>query len=171
MKKAATCNGPFSSAGSLLLSGEKYDKMDEINQYNLTESGDILDITTTSLFDLNHTLAGDYLRRTVYPWEALDGISSLILDGKIDRTQVRKKYDISVASKRGKTPGKKSVDGNALSYPESEVLFEYLAEKYGMDAAVEAYMNGLAPDQAFGISYSELLAEAKAYFTEQYWRD
>ena len=99
------------------------------------------------------------------------GISSLILDGKIDRTQVRKKYDISVASKRGKTPGKKSVDGNALSYPESEVLFEYLAEKYGMDAAVEAYMNGLAPDQAFGISYSELLAEAKAYFTEQYWRD
>ena len=79
MKKAATFNDQFSSAGSLLLSGENYDKMDETNQYNLTESGDILDITTTSLFDLNHTLAGDYLRQTNYPWEALDGIRDMIL--------------------------------------------------------------------------------------------
>ena len=38
-----------------------------------------MDIRTTALFDLTHTLAGEYLRKTGYPWEALDGISSLIL--------------------------------------------------------------------------------------------
>ncbi len=32
-----------------------------------------------SLFDLGHTLAGDYLRQFTYPWEALAGIRELIL--------------------------------------------------------------------------------------------
>lgn len=35
-------------------------------------------ITTQQLFDLNHTLAGEYLRGFPYPWEALEGIESLI---------------------------------------------------------------------------------------------
>ena len=35
--------------------------------------------TIQDLFDLNHTLAGDYLARFTYPWEALAGISDLIL--------------------------------------------------------------------------------------------
>lgn len=34
---------------------------------------------TTGLFDLSHTLAGDYLARFTYPWQALDGIKDLIL--------------------------------------------------------------------------------------------
>ena len=34
---------------------------------------------TTGLFDLSHTLAGDYLARFTYPWQALDGIKELIL--------------------------------------------------------------------------------------------
>ena len=34
---------------------------------------------TTDLFDLTHTLAGDYLAGFQYPWQALDGIKELIL--------------------------------------------------------------------------------------------
>lgn len=35
--------------------------------------------TITDLYDLDHTLAADYLRRYTYPWEALKGIRDLIL--------------------------------------------------------------------------------------------
>ena len=35
--------------------------------------------TIHDLFDLTHTLAGDYLARFTYPWESLAGISDLIL--------------------------------------------------------------------------------------------
>ena len=35
--------------------------------------------TITDLFDLEHTLAADYLRQFTYPWEALKGIRDLIL--------------------------------------------------------------------------------------------
>ena len=38
-----------------------------------------MDLTVTGLLDLSHTLAGDYLSRFTYPWEALDGIKALIL--------------------------------------------------------------------------------------------
>ena len=36
--------------------------------------------TITDLFDLEHTLAAEYLRQFVYPWEALKGIKQMILD-------------------------------------------------------------------------------------------
>ena len=35
--------------------------------------------TTSSLFDLSHTLAAPLLEKTVYPWEALDGIRAFVL--------------------------------------------------------------------------------------------
>ncbi len=35
--------------------------------------------TIRDLYDLDHTLAGDYLSRFTYPWEALAGIKELIL--------------------------------------------------------------------------------------------
>lgn len=38
-----------------------------------------MNLNTTGLFDLSRTLAGDYLARFVYPWQALDGIKDLIL--------------------------------------------------------------------------------------------
>ena len=38
-----------------------------------------MNLKTNALFDLNHTLAGDYLARFEYPWQALDGIKELIL--------------------------------------------------------------------------------------------
>ena len=36
--------------------------------------------TITELYDLEHTLAADYLRQFTYPWEALKGIKQLILE-------------------------------------------------------------------------------------------
>lgn len=38
-----------------------------------------MNLTTTALLDLSHTLAGGYLAQFQYPWEALDGIKDLIL--------------------------------------------------------------------------------------------
>ena len=38
-----------------------------------------MNLNTTGLFDLGRTLAGDYLARFEYPWQALDGIKDLIL--------------------------------------------------------------------------------------------
>ena len=38
-----------------------------------------MNLNTTGLFDLSHTLAGNYLARFTYPWQALDGIKELIL--------------------------------------------------------------------------------------------
>ena len=38
-----------------------------------------MNLNTIGLFDLSHTLAGDYLARFEYPWQALDGIKELIL--------------------------------------------------------------------------------------------
>ena len=38
-----------------------------------------MNLNTTGLFDLGHTLAGEYLARFEYPWQALDGIKELIL--------------------------------------------------------------------------------------------
>ena len=35
--------------------------------------------TISTLYDLNHTLAAEYLRRFTYPWEALKGIQEMIL--------------------------------------------------------------------------------------------
>ena len=36
-------------------------------------------LTTTDLFDLSHSLAGDYLKTFPFPWQALSGIKALIL--------------------------------------------------------------------------------------------
>ena len=37
-------------------------------------------IKITDLFDLSHTAAADYLTHFTYPWEALKGISNLIIE-------------------------------------------------------------------------------------------
>lgn len=47
--------------------------------------------TTKELFDLEHTMAGEYLARFEYPWQALKGIGALILElgGKLDGDYVQ----------------------------------------------------------------------------------
>ncbi len=37
-------------------------------------------VRITDLYDLSHTIAADYLRKFEYPWEALKGISQLIIE-------------------------------------------------------------------------------------------
>ena len=39
----------------------------------------MMELSTTHLLDLSHTLAGEYLKQFAYPWQALEGISDLIL--------------------------------------------------------------------------------------------
>ena len=36
-------------------------------------------LKTSDLYDLSHTMAGDYLANFEYPWQALKGIKDLIL--------------------------------------------------------------------------------------------
>jgi hypothetical protein len=96
------------------------------------------------------------------------GICSLVLDGQIERTQRRNLYDMSVAAKRSAGSGSKDTDGNALTYPESLVVFEYLAEVCGMDAAVDAHISEISLEEAFGVSYPELFAAAKEYYISLY---
>ena len=37
-------------------------------------------LTINDLYDLSHSIAGDYLKKFTYPWEALEGIKDLILE-------------------------------------------------------------------------------------------
>ena len=39
----------------------------------------MMELSTTHLLDLSHTLAESNLKQFVYPWQALEGISDLIL--------------------------------------------------------------------------------------------
>ena len=48
-------------------------------------------IKITELFDLSHTVASDYLNQFTYPWEALKGISELIIS--IGKTLSPDEYD------------------------------------------------------------------------------
>lgn len=47
--------------------------------------------TITDLYDLNHTLAADYLKQFTYPWEALNGIKDFILE--LGKTLDPNEYD------------------------------------------------------------------------------
>ena len=39
----------------------------------------MMELSTTHLLDLSHTLAGEYLKQFVYPWQALEGLKDFIL--------------------------------------------------------------------------------------------
>ena len=39
-----------------------------------------MQLTINDLYDLSHSMAGDYLSKFTYPWEALEGIEELILE-------------------------------------------------------------------------------------------
>ena len=47
--------------------------------------------TINDLYDLDHTLAADYLRQFTYPWEALKGIKDMIL--ALGKTLSPEEYD------------------------------------------------------------------------------
>ena len=96
------------------------------------------------------------------------GIVSLLSEGQLKRTQVRMLYDKSIAFKRGQPEGSKKTSGSALTYPEAAVMFEYLSERYGMDAVIEAFLNGNSLKKTFGSSYSEVYQAGIDYYAQQY---
>ena len=48
-------------------------------------------LTVNDLYDLDHTMAADYLKQFTYPWEALKGISSFIIE--LGKTLSSDEYD------------------------------------------------------------------------------
>jgi len=46
----------------------------------LSPRKEMLMIKTTELYDLSHSMAGNYLSGFAYPWQALSGIKALILE-------------------------------------------------------------------------------------------
>lgn len=96
------------------------------------------------------------------------GIVSLLSEGQLKRTQIRMLYDKSIAFKRGQKEGSKKTSGSALTYPEALVMFGYLGDQYGMDALIEAFVNGNSLEKTFGIRYPEVYQAAIDYYTQQY---
>ena len=43
------------------------------------------------LYDLTHSMAGDYLKTFEYPWEALSGLKAMI--SELGKTLSREEYD------------------------------------------------------------------------------
>ncbi len=75
----------------------------------------------------------------------------------------------SVQEVRGQSNGKrKDEDPNSLSYGEAMVFLEYLGQRFGMDAAVNAIVNGLSVEKAFGIPYPSLYRDALEYYWKLY---
>ena len=95
-------------------------------------------------------------------------ICSLLLRDRLERTQFRSIYDGSVASKRGMSEGTKRTDGNALTYPEAELLLSYLFERFGADHVIESYFQGLSLEKAYGMGYKELFTGFTARLAEEY---
>ncbi len=96
------------------------------------------------------------------------GIVSLLSEGQLKRTQVRMLYDKSIAFKRGQKEGSKETRGSALTYPEAMVMFEYLGERYGKDAVIDAFLNGNSFKETFGIHYIDYYSATIDYYTQQY---
>ena len=58
---------------------------------NKNAVGNAYNVEIGKLYDLSHTLAGDYLKNFTYPWKALNGIKDLIL--YLGRTLSLDEYD------------------------------------------------------------------------------
>ena len=74
----------------------------------------------------------------------------------------------SVADAYGRTGGTREMDGNALSYPEAKVMFEYLIDVYGAEKVVMGYMDQASLEELYGKTYPELYADCLAYLKERY---
>ena len=80
-------------------------------------------LTINDLYDVSHSLAGEYLSQFTYPWEALDGIKDLIL--KIGATLSADEYDhpsddVWIA-KSAKIYPNNYIGGPCIIGPETEV--------------------------------------------------
>ncbi|MBO4409572.1 MAG: hypothetical protein J5775_02355 [Spirochaetales bacterium] len=80
-------------------------------------------IRITDLFDLEHTIAADYLKGFEYPWEALSGIKQLIIDlGKqLDPAEYTEISENVWVHKSAKVFPSAYIGGPCIIGPETEV--------------------------------------------------
>ncbi len=131
------------------------------------EEGDV--VFLKSLFALYNELDGkkDPERDNTMAFELSHGICSMLLDG-VERTQMRMKYDRTVAYGYGETSGPKEEEGNGMSYPQSLAVFLYLCENKGLEKTVHDYLYGISVTEIAGVPYPELYSAAKAYYNDAY---
>lgn len=104
-------------------------------------------------------------------FERAYGIGTLLLDDSLSRSDPFRIWTSTVGGLIGRKAGDKATNGDDLSYPEATVLFEYLAERFGMDEVMTAYMDGKTLKEAFGIDYRTLYADAVAHYSALYSED
>ena len=80
-------------------------------------------IRITDLFDLEHTIAADYLKGFEYPWEALSGIKQLIIDlgKKLDPQEYTEVSENVWIHKTAKVFPSAYIGGPCIIGPETEV--------------------------------------------------
>ena len=80
-------------------------------------------IRITDLFDLEHTIAADYLKGFEYPWEALSGIKQLIIDlgKKLDPREYTEVSENVWIHKTAKVFPSAYIGGPCIIGPETEV--------------------------------------------------
>lgn len=80
-------------------------------------------MTIENLFDLSHSLAGDYLRAFRYPWEALGGIGDLILSlgAKLSAEDYDRVSENVWIAKSAKIYPNNYIAGPCIIGPETEV--------------------------------------------------
>ncbi len=80
-------------------------------------------VKITELYDLSHTIASDYLSKYTYPWEALAGISDLILEmgAALDPNLYEKRADDVWVSKSAKVAPTAFIGGPCIIGHKTEV--------------------------------------------------
>jgi len=82
-----------------------------------------MNLNTSGLFDLSHTLAGEYLARFEYPWQALDGIKDFSLDlgPRLDPAEYEQREPGVWVCKTAKIAPTAFLGGPCIIGPETEV--------------------------------------------------
>jgi NDP-sugar pyrophosphorylase family protein len=80
-------------------------------------------LTITDLFDLSHSIAGEWLSRFTYPWEALEGIGELIpvLGANLPASEYDRVGDDVWIAKSAKIFPSAFIGGPCIIGPETEV--------------------------------------------------
>ena len=81
----------YSDLCGILTVATKYDILIMLYINNVLQENYMENISITDLFDLSHSMAGEYLANFTYPWEALKGIGDLIVS--LGHTLNAEEYD------------------------------------------------------------------------------
>ena len=91
------------------------------------------------------------------------GICRLLLDDPFEQ-------ESTVGEVRGYGYGgmPREEDGSGLTYPEAAVMFQYLAETYGMETVLRGNLENAPLVETYGKDYPELFTDCVAYLEETY---